>query len=92
MFITIAIICGAGGMLQLQRAKPKAEEQGAVAVAPEMNGKEDLRTFSPSRQFVLQFHPGQNSALVDALVSEIRQRRNRLVVQFGLTLPSFIIE
>ncbi|EPN33719.1 type III secretion protein HrcV, partial [Pseudomonas syringae pv. actinidiae ICMP 18807] len=92
VFITIAIICGAGGMLQLQRAKPKAEEQGAVAVAPEMNGKEDLRTFSPSRQFVLQFHPGQNSALVDALVSEIRQRRNRLVVQFGLTLPSFIIE
>lgn len=63
VFITIAIICGAGGMLQLQRAKPKAEEQGAVAVAPEMNGKEDLRTFSPSRQFVLQFHPGQNGAL-----------------------------
>ncbi|KPX50209.1 Type III secretion protein HrcV, partial [Pseudomonas syringae pv. helianthi] len=92
VFITIAIICGAGGMLQLQRARPKAEEQGAVAVAPEMNGKEDLRTFSPSRQFVMQFHPAQDSTQIEALISEIRQRRNRLVVQFGLTLPSFIIE
>ncbi|MEB0046708.1 MULTISPECIES: type III secretion system export apparatus subunit SctV [unclassified Pseudomonas] len=92
VFITIAIICGSGGLLQLQRAKPKAAQDSAVAVAPEMNGREDLRTFSPSRQFVLQFHPGQNTAQVDALVSEIRQRRNRLVVQYGLTLPSFIIE
>lgn len=92
VFITIAIICGSGGLLQLQRAKPKAEQEGAVAIAPEMNGHEDLRTFSPSRQFVLQFHPGQDSAQIEALVSEIRQRRNRLVVQYGLTLPSFIIE
>ncbi len=92
VFITIAIICGAGGFLQLQRAKPKADEQRATAVAPEMNGKEDLRTFSPSRQFVLQFHPGQDSNQIQALVSEIRKRRNRLVVQYGLTLPSFIIE
>ncbi|MCJ2374786.1 type III secretion system export apparatus subunit SctV [Pseudomonas sp. RGM 3321] len=92
VFITIAIICGAGGLLQLQRAKPKADEQRTATVAPEMNGKEDLRTFSPSRQFVLQFHPGQDSAQIEALVSEIRKRRNRLVVQYGLTLPSFIIE
>jgi type III secretion protein V len=92
VFIVIAIICGAGGLLQLQRAKPKAEQAQAVAVAPEMNGREDLRTFSPSRQFVLQFHPSQNPAQIEALVSEIRQRRNRLVVQYGLTLPSFIIE
>lgn len=92
VFIVIAIICGSGGLLQLQRARPKAEQAQVTVVAPEMNGREDLRTFSPSRQFVLQFHPGQNPAHVDALVSEIRQRRNRLVVQYGLTLPSFIIE
>ncbi|MCD5993867.1 type III secretion system export apparatus subunit SctV [Pseudomonas sp. CDFA 602] len=92
VFITIAIICGAGGLLQLQRAKPKAQQEGAVAVAPELNGKEDLRTFSPSRQFVLQFHPSQDNTQIEKLVSEIRQRRNRLVVQYGLTLPSFIIE
>jgi type III secretion protein V len=92
VFVTIAIICGAGGFLQLHRAKPQAEQEQAVAVSPEMNGSEDLRTFSPSRQFVLQFHPSQNMAQVEALVSEIRQRRNRLVVQYGLTLPSFIIE
>ena len=92
VFITIAIICGAGGLLQLHRAKPAAEQEGAANVAPELNGREDVRTFSPSRQFVLQFHPSQDPALVEALVSEIRQRRNRLVVQYGLTLPSFIIE
>lgn len=92
VFIVIAIVCGTGGLLQLHRAKPQAEQGQVIAVAPEMNGREDLRTFSPSRQFVLQFHPSQNPALIEALVSEIRQRRNRLVVQYGLTLPSFIIE
>lgn len=92
VFIVIAIICGGGGLLQLQRARPSTEQAQAVAIAPEMNGREDLRTFSPSRQFVLQFHPSQNLAQVEALVSEIRQCRNRLVVQYGLTLPSFIIE
>ncbi|KAF1032699.1 MAG: Secretion system apparatus protein SsaV [Pseudomonas sp.] len=92
VFITIAIICSIGGVLQLQRAKPKVVTEQPVQVAPENNGKEDLRMFLPSRQFVLQFHPTQNRALVESLVSEIRQRRNRLVVNYGLTLPSFIIE
>ncbi|MBD8094618.1 type III secretion system export apparatus subunit SctV [Pseudomonas fluorescens] len=92
VFITIAIICSLGGFLQLQRAKPKVVTEQPVHVAPENNGKEDLRMFLPSRQFVLQFHPSQNRALVESLVSEIRQRRNRLVVNYGLTLPSFIIE
>ncbi|MFH7479365.1 EscV/YscV/HrcV family type III secretion system export apparatus protein, partial [Pseudomonas syringae pv. tagetis] len=82
---TIAIICCAGGMLQLLRARPKAEEQGAVSVAPEMNGNEHLRTFSPSRQFVMQFLPAHDTTQIEALISEIRQPRNRLVVQFGLT-------
>ncbi len=92
VFITIAMVCGCGGLLQLQRARPKAAQEGAVSVTPEMNGHEDLRTFSPSRQFVLQFHPGQDATQIEGLISEIRQRRNRLVVQYGLTLPSFIIE
>ncbi|NWA02057.1 type III secretion system export apparatus subunit SctV [Pseudomonas gingeri] len=92
VFVVIALICGCGGMLQLQRAKPKAPQAQPIFVAPENNGKEDLRTFIPSRQFLLQFHPQQNTALIEELVSEIRQRRNRLVVQYGLTLPSFIIE
>jgi len=92
VFLVIAFICGFGGLLQLQRAKPKTDQEQPVAVSPEMNGREDLRTIMPSRQFVLQFHPGQDNDQVEALVSEIRQRRNRLVVHFGLTLPSFIIE
>lgn len=92
VFITIAVICGGGGFLQLNRAKPASGQGQDVAVSPEMNGSEDLRTFSPSRQFVLQFHPSQHMADITALVSEIRQRRNRLVVQYGLTLPSFIVE
>ncbi|BBP74640.1 MULTISPECIES: type III secretion system export apparatus subunit SctV [Pseudomonas] len=92
VFVIIALICGCGGMLQLQRARPKAPQAQPIFVAPENNGKEDLRTFIPSRQFLLQFHPQQNAAQIEELVSEIRQRRNRLVVQYGLTLPSFIIE
>ncbi|MGY2168563.1 type III secretion system export apparatus subunit SctV [Pseudomonas gingeri] len=92
VFVIIALICGCGGMLQLQRARPKAPQAQPIFVAPENNGKEDLRTFIPSRQFLLQFHPQQNVAQIEELVSEIRQRRNRLVVQYGLTLPSFIIE
>jgi type III secretion protein V len=92
VFLVIAFICGCGGLLQLQRAKPGKVQEEPTAVTPEMNGLEDLRTFSPSRQFVLQFHPEQDSGQVEALVSEIRQRRNRLVVQYGLTLPSFTIE
>jgi len=92
VFLVIAFICGFGGLLQLRRAKPQEAQDQPVPVTPEMNGREDLRTFSPSRQFVLQFHPNQDMSQVEALVSEIRQRRNRLVVQYGLTLPSFIIE
>lgn len=91
VFIIIAIVCGCGGFLQLRRARPVAQDQ-SEALAPELNGNEDLRTFLPSRQFVLQFHPAQDVALIESLVSEIRQRRNRLVVHYGLTLPSFIIE
>ena len=92
IFITIALICGGGGVLQLYREKPTPESEQAQWVAPELNGSEDLRTFNPSRQFVLQFHPSQDIEQIKAIVSEIRQRRNRLVVQYGLTLPSFIIE
>lgn len=91
VFLSIAFICGCGGLLQLRRAKPVETEQ-QIVVTPEMNGSEDLRSFSPSRQFVLQFHPDQDTELVEKLIVQIRQRRNRLVVQFGLTLPSFIIE
>ncbi|OLU33687.1 EscV/YscV/HrcV family type III secretion system export apparatus protein [Pseudomonas sp. PA15(2017)] len=92
IFITIALICGCGGVLQIYRDKPQPEDEQAQWVAPELNGDEDLRTFNPSRQFVLQFHPNQDAQQIAAIVSEIRQRRNRLVVQYGLTLPSFIIE
>lgn len=91
VFLSIAFICGFGGLLQLRRAKP-VEQNPQIVVTPEMNGSEDLRSFSPSRQFVLQFHPDQDTELVEKLIVQIRQRRNRLVVQFGLTLPSFVIE
>jgi type III secretion protein V len=91
VFLVIAFICGAGGLLQISRAKPTSTAP-IIAISPEMNGTEDLRSFTPSRQFVMQFHSDQDTGAVDRLVVEIRQRRNRLVVQFGLTLPSFIIE
>jgi type III secretion protein V len=93
VFIVIAIISGLGATLQLYRDKrPRSQQAEQQDVPPEMNDTEDLRTFSPSRQFILQFHPDQSPAQVEALISEIRQRRNWLVVKYGLTLPSFIIE
>jgi type III secretion protein V len=92
VFIVIAVITGGGAALQIRRGRPSKQQTEHEMVAPELNDTEDLRTFSPSRQFVLQFHPDQDQAKVDALVSEIRQRRNWLVVKYGLTLPSFIIE
>lgn len=92
VFITIAVISGCGGLLQLRRARIEREAQAPVIVAPEENGKEDIRKFYASRPFLLQFHPKQNREQIDVLVSEIRQRRNRLVALYGITLPSFVVE
>ncbi|WP_085633497.1 MULTISPECIES: type III secretion system export apparatus subunit SctV [unclassified Pseudomonas] len=97
VFVSISLVCLSGGLFQLWRIRRRQllqEHAGAARnAAPELNGREDIRRFNPSRPYLLQFHPAhQGSAEVERLVSGIRQRRNTLVHRFGLTLPSFELE
>ncbi|WP_276643871.1 type III secretion system export apparatus subunit SctV [Siccibacter turicensis] len=75
---------------ELQLAKPQMENE---VVPPELNGKEDLRQFNPTRPYLINFPSscrGQPETL--ELVQEIRRLRNRIVYHFGFTLPAFDIE
>ncbi|MGE7955645.1 type III secretion system export apparatus subunit SctV [Pseudomonas sp. NPDC089530] len=97
VFVSISLVCLSGGLIQLWRIRQKQilQDQAGVArnAAPELNGREDIRRFNPSRPYLLQFHPShQSSPAVEQLLHGIRQRRNTLVHQFGLTLPSFELE
>ncbi|SFG69751.1 type III secretion system export apparatus subunit SctV [Pseudomonas sp. NFACC45] len=97
VFVTISLICLFSGLMQLWRVRQKQLLQdnaaGASKGAPELNGREDIRRFNPSRAYLLQFHPShQGTPELEALLHGIRQRRNTLVHQFGLTLPSFDLE
>lgn len=92
VFITISIITGTSGFLQIRRNRPDAPKVVVAELAPEDNGKEDIRKFFPCRQFLIQYHPDQDTKYIQELISVIRQRRNLLVSHYGLTLPSFDIE
>ena len=62
-------------------------------VAAEDNGQDDLRSFDPSRAYVLQFSDSQqHQARTAQLIHAIRQARNRIVTAVGITLPPFEIE
>jgi type III secretion protein V len=91
VFIVISVLVGTLGVVLQRRRNPKAAA-AVAAVPPEQNGERDIREFFPSRIFLLQFHPSQDQPEIMALVSQVRQRRNQLVAQFGITLPSFDIE
>ncbi|QHF42928.1 EscV/YscV/HrcV family type III secretion system export apparatus protein [Pseudomonas sp. S35] len=95
VFIIISLMTGALGYYLAHARKVREQSEGASAttVAPEQNGKEDLRTFDPSRPYLLQFPATlRDSQMADELVQGIRQTRNGLVTQLGLTLPPFEIE
>ena len=83
-----------GFYLWRKSRKPEPQQQGqAPQVAPEQNGEEDLRSFEPSRPYLLQFasaHQGLERSL--RLIHDIRQVRNSIVTRVGLTLPCFEIE
>lgn len=91
VFVVISIVVGMLGAGLLRLRNPK-EVTSPSQVAPEHNGEQDIREFFPCRTFLLQFHPSQDKTEVLALVSQVRQRRNQLVAQFGITLPSFETE
>lgn len=94
VFIVLGIITLGSGLFQLWRAKrAAATTTGGDIVAPEANGEEDIRTFNPSRLFVLSFssaRAGDPAAM--ALIEDIRRLRNRIVNQYGFTLPVFNID
>ena len=96
IFIILAVITCSTGSFQLWSARKKASQvvqAGGDIVAPDMNGSEDLRSFNPSRFFLLSFPAARNGdPLVDHLIEEIRRMRNRIVYRFGFTLAPFNIE
>ncbi|MCQ9393588.1 type III secretion system export apparatus subunit SctV [Pseudomonas viridiflava] len=97
VFACIALLCLFSGLIQLWRIRQKELHQDSIGAAskgaPELNGREDIRRFNPSRAYLLQCHSShQGTAELDRLIQGIRQRRNTLVHNFGLTLPSFDME
>eukprot|EP01038_Epipyxis_sp_PR26KG_P001242 gene1242-1728_t len=94
-FIVISLMTGALGYYLAYERKKQEQQEGSDgdAIAPEQNGEEDLRSFDPSRPYLLQFPAALNgSRLAVELMQSIRQTRNGLVANLGLTLPPFEVE
>ena len=95
VFIVIALGTFALGFsLWMRRRKTEAPEKAeSPPIAPECNGVEDLRSFDPSRPYVLQFALlQQDQERTSQLIHAIRQVRNSIVTGVGITLPPFEIE
>jgi len=82
------------GAFQIWRDKRESASKGNEnTVIPEENGENDLRTFNPARLFLLSFPAGrERDPHVIQIIEEIRRIRNRIVNQFGFTLPVFDIQ
>lgn len=95
IFILLGIITLTTGIFQLWRARKQAvdEQNGQHLLPPEANGEEDLRDFNPSSLYLLRFPSSRvGDPAVTALIEDIRRIRNRIVNQFGFTLPVFSID
>ncbi|MFC3395504.1 type III secretion system export apparatus subunit SctV [Brenneria rubrifaciens] len=97
VFIMISLVSLSSGLFQLWRVKQQGlldeSQLEADKLPPEQNGYQDLRRFNPTRSYLLLFHPAsQGKTATLTLVQNIRRLRNRLVYQFGFTLPSFDID
>ncbi len=95
VFILISLMTGSLGYFLMRRRQreEQSQEPATDTVPPEQNGGEDLRGFDPSRPYLLQFPLAlQESPLVSDVIHGVRQSRNSLVTQIGLTLPPFEVE
>lgn len=95
VFILISLMTGSLGyyLMRQRQREEKSQEPVTDTLPPEQNGVEDLRGFDPSRPYLLQFPLAlQNSPLVTEVIHGVRQSRNSLVTQIGLTLPPFEVE
>ncbi len=95
-FLIISVITGTIGGYRLYMIR-YAEMQGIQAFSDqnmeEVDGKRDLRRFTPSRAYLLQFHTQWDGDLfVGSLIESVRKCRNHIVNTFGITLPSLDIE
>lgn len=93
VFVSLALVTGFIGGYGRWRRKEEYEARLAEAMAEPMNPAEvdgeDLVAFKPFRPFLLQFHPSMESEPeAMTLFRAIRRVRNRLVSEYGLTLPS----
>ncbi|NIG12931.1 EscV/YscV/HrcV family type III secretion system export apparatus protein [Pantoea sp. Al-1710] len=94
----VFMILGTGaigsGTFQLWRDRRQAATStNENQIIPEENGENDLRTFNPARLFLLSFPAGrERDPHVIQIIEEIRRIRNRIVNQFGFTLPVFDIQ
>ncbi|MGE1153788.1 type III secretion system export apparatus subunit SctV [Pseudomonas kitaguniensis] len=95
VFVMIAMVTGGLGYY-LARERQRAEQpkvEDPEGVRPEDNGNEDLRGFDPSRPYLLQFPQAlRGTPEVTDLIRGIRQARNAMVANIGLTLPPFEVE
>jgi type III secretion protein V len=95
VFIVIALMTGGLGYYLARQREQQSKPADPVteAVRPEENGSEDLRGFDPSRPYILQFSPAlRGTPEVTDLIHAIRQARNTMVTNIGLTLPPFEVE
>ncbi|PPC77035.1 EscV/YscV/HrcV family type III secretion system export apparatus protein [Pokkaliibacter plantistimulans] len=99
IFTILASLSLASGIFQLFKAKRIQQMREANRISadtpPEMNGDEDIRRFNPARAYMLQFHPCRstpNDPFTVELIRLSRRCRNRIVNQYGITLPSFDID
>jgi type III secretion protein V len=98
IFLVLASLSFTCGIFQLFKAhrilKMRESNQLSADMPPEQNGVEDIRRFNPARAYLLQFHPcrsGESDPFTVDLIQHARKCRNRIVNQYGITLPSFDI-
>lgn len=95
-FLVIATLTGVIGGYRLFTIKQA--EQLVLQTAQEQNlndidGKHDLRRFTPSIAYLIQMHNSwENVAFTNTLIESIRKCRNGIVNDYGITLPSLDIE
>ncbi|MCK8370458.1 EscV/YscV/HrcV family type III secretion system export apparatus protein, partial [Erwinia amylovora] len=79
VFVIISAIALGSGLYQLWRIKQQdsqqqADELHAQQLAPEDNGYQDLRRFTPTRAYLLQFSQEHlNSEAAESLIQHIRR-------------------
>ena len=99
IFLVLASLSLASGLFQLFKAHKLRQLQEANRrpsdIPPELNGDEDIRRFNPARAYLLQFPPCRSTPddpVTVELIRLARRCRNRIVDQYGVTLPSFHID